>query len=193
MRLLLIAIAYLVIGASANAADIQSSVKATDLPSGKQTTLGLYLTPADAAAALDAEPGILFLDVRDPIEVSFIGHPVPIDAIVPLMTVKTEFDEKKGGYKAVPNRDFVKNVEAIAARDGFGKSHPIFLMCRSGTRSAAAANILAKAGYSNVWSLVEGFEGDRDKAGMRTVNGWRNAGLPWTDKLTADQAWVPSK
>ncbi len=193
MRLLLLVIAYVVVGATAYAADIRSSVKASDLPAAKQTTLGLYLTPADAAAALDAEPGILFVDVRDPIEVSFVGHPAPVDAIVPFKIVKMEFDEKKGAYKEAPNPDFVKNVEAITARDGFGKNHPIIVICRSGNRSASAANALAEAGYTNVWNLVEGFEGDKDKAGMRTVNGWRNAGLPWTYKLTADQAWVPSK
>jgi rhodanese-related sulfurtransferase len=64
-------------------------------------------------------------------------------------------------------------------------------MCRSGGRSAAAANALAKAGYTNVWSLVEGFEGDKDAAGKRTANGWRNAGLPWDYKLTTGQAWLP--
>ena len=39
---------------------------------------------------------------------------------------------------------------------------------------------------------MEGFEGDKDEAGVRSANGWRNAGLPWTYKLTADQAWVPA-
>ena len=59
--------------------------------------------------------------------------------------------------------------------------------------SASAANALANVGYTNVWSLVEGFEGDKDSAGMRAVNGWRNAGLPWSYKLKPSQAWVPAK
>ena len=110
-----------------------------------------------------------------------------------LVHITDEFDRKKGTYKAAPNSRFVTDLNAVMARNGFAKNHPIFVMCRSGDRSAKAADILAKAGYRSVWSLVEGFEGDKDKAGKRTVNGWRNAGLPWTYKLTLDQAWVPSK
>ena len=70
------------------------------------------------------------------------------------------------------------------------KSTPIFLICRSGGRSAVAAKQLIRAGYTNVWNLVEGFEGDKDKAtGARSVNGWRNAGLPWTYKIPAKAGW----
>ncbi len=185
--------AFVVLTASATAGEVRSSVAAADVPEEKRTTLGLYLSPADAAAALEADPGILFLDVRDPIEISFVGHPAPIDAIVPFLVVTHEFDEEKGTYKAVPNSAFVTDVSSVATREGFGKNHPIFVICRSGDRSAKAADALAKAGYTSVWSLVEGFEGDKDKAGMRTVNGWRNAGLAWTYKLDQAQAWVPAR
>ncbi len=193
MRIFYILLATAALAASANAADIRTSVTPTDLSEKKRTTLGLYLSPADAASALEADPSILFLDVRDPIEINFVGHPTPMDAIVPFLIVKHEFDDKKGAYKAVPNPAFVSNVNDVMAREGFEKNHPVFLMCRSGDRSAKAADALAKAGYTSVWSLVEGFEGDKDKSGVRTVNGWRNAGLAWTYKLTPSQAWVPSK
>ena len=193
MRLILLILACLIAASSNGVAEIRSSVKMADLAKHKQTSLGLYLSPADAAAALKANPGILFLDVRDPIEVNFVGHPEPIDAIVPLKLTKLEFDKDKGAYKGVPNADFVKNVDTLMTRQGLGKSHPVFVICRSGSRSAEAANKLAAAGYTNVWNLVEGFEGDKDKSGARAVNGWRNAGLPWTYKLTSDQAWVPSR
>ena len=60
-------------------------------------------------------------------------------------------------------------------------------IARSGDRSAAAANLLAQAGFKSVYSVVDGYEGDlaKDgpKAGQRVVNGWKNAGLPWTYKL----------
>jgi rhodanese-related sulfurtransferase len=193
MRLLYTLLALAALATSANAAEIRSSVAAADLPQNKRTTLGLYLSPADAAAALAADPGILFLDVRDPIEVNFIGHPEPVDAVVPFLIVKLEFNDEKGEYKTAPNANFVANAEAVVAKNGFAKDHPIFLTCRSGDRSASATDALAKAGYTNVWTLVEGFEGDKDKAGKRTVNGWRNAGLPWSYKLSASQAWLPGK
>ena len=92
-----------------------------------------------------------------------------------------------------PNPDFVAQADAIMARENAEKDSPVFVMCRSGGRSAAAAQALTKAGYTNVWNLVEGFEGDKDDAGQRAVNGWRNAGLPWSYKLTPTQAWLPEK
>ena len=139
MRLLFLIVICLAVTTSAGAADFGSSIKGADLPEKKQTTLGLYLSSADAVAALEADPRILFLDVRDPIEVNFVGHPEPIDAIVPFMLFKLVFDKEKGSYKGVPNPDFVKNVDTVVAREGLGKSHPVFVICRSGGRSATAA------------------------------------------------------
>ena len=160
------------------------------VPKAKQTSLGLYLTPKDAALALETNPKILFLDVRDPLEVAFVGHPTPVDAIVPLLLGTHDFDPKTNAYRMVPNTDFVADVRALIEREGLEKSDPIIVMCRSGGRSAAAVEQLAKAGYTAVWNLVEGFEGDQDDAGERAVNGWRNSGLPWTYKLTPEKAWT---
>ncbi len=190
MRSLLVQLALAAATTSAFAGQIQSSVKAADLPKAKLTSLGLYLTSADAASALETDPTILFLDVRDPIEVTFVGHPTPIDAVVPLQIATLEFDANAGAYRMKPNPNFVTDVAAIAARQGLAKQHPIFVMCRSGGRSAAAAQALAGAGYTNVWNLIEGFEGDTNDEGDRSLNGWRNSGLPWTYKLTAEQAWT---
>ena len=172
--------------------EIATSVDAGALPAGKQTPLGLYLTPADAHAALEGDPGILFIDVRDPIEVAFTGHPDPVDAIVPLMLSTHEFSPERGSYAMVPNTGFLAQVEAVRAREGLDKEAPVFVMCRSGGRSAAAAAMLAEAGYTNVWSLIEGFEGDSGPDGQRNVNGWRNAGLPWGYKIDPAAAWQPA-
>jgi len=64
-------------------------------------------------------------------------------------------------------------------------------MCRSGsTRSAPAADALYARGYSNVYSMVDGFEGGKAKSGTekgaRVVNGWKNSELPWGWKLDKD-------
>lgn len=175
---------------AAGAGEIRSSVDAAAVPMGKATPLGLYLRPADAHAALTADPSILFIEVRDPIETSFIGHPDGIDANVPLEIVSHRFDPNAGGYVAETNPDFVAQVDAVAAREGLGRDATVFVTCRSGARSAAAARLLIAAGYTSVWNLVEGFEGDRDKAtGARSVNGWRNAGLPWSYKIRPEAAW----
>lgn len=66
----------------------------------------------------------------------------------------------------------------------------MILMCRSGKRSAKAANMLADAGYTKVYSVVDGYEGDKVKKGedkgKRMKNGWKNAGLPWIYSLDRD-------
>ena len=172
------------------AGEIASSVDASKLPKDKATALGLYLTPGDAHAALLADPGIVFLDVRDPIEVAFVGHPEGADANVPVKLATTRLNEKGDKYRMAPNKDFLAQVEAVMAREGKGKADPVFVMCRSGGRSADAAKLLIEAGYTNVWNLVEGFEGDMDKEkGQRVKNGWKNAGLPWTYKIDPKTAW----
>lgn len=178
---------------TALAGAIESSVDAASLPKKKVTPLGLYLTPADAHAALEADPSIVFIDVRDPIEISYVGHASATDAIVPLKIQTHKFNAKKGGYTYRANENFMAEVDAAVARAGADKSTPIFLICRSGARSATAAKKLIEAGYTSVWNLIEGFEGDKSKAGERTVNGWRNAGLPWSYKIKAEAGWAPSK
>ena len=44
----------------------------------------------------------------------------------------------------------------------------LLLICRSGVRSHYAAEILAEAGFTRVYNVLDGFE-----------KGWRPAGLPW--------------
>lgn len=179
--------------ASATNTGIFSTVDAAKLPKKKQTTLGLYLSSSDAAKALEGNSGIVFLDVRDPIEVGYVGHPAPIDANVPVALAVHEFDVAHGAYKMALAPDFISDVEGILARKNADRNSPVFVMCRSGVRSAAAAQILTDAGFTNVWNLVEGFEGDTDETGGRSINGWRNAGLSWAYKLTPEQAWKPKE
>jgi rhodanese-related sulfurtransferase len=104
------------------------------------------------------------------------------------------WDDKTGEYKRNFNSGFVGQVEDLMKKAGLsGKDARIILMCRSGDRSAKAADLMAKSGYSNVWSAIEGFEGDKakdgDNKGKRTVNGWKNANLPWTYSLDKNKAF----
>ena len=72
------------------------------------------------------------------------------------------------------------------------------VMCRSGGRSAMAVNLLAKAGFTNVYNIIDGMEGDAVEdpdsvfVGQRLVNGWKNAGCPWTYELTGDRLLLPA-
>ena len=116
MKSLAVAVAgCLLLGLPASA-EILSSVDPGLLPDRKHTRLGLYLTAEDAAAALAADPGIVFVDARDPIEIAFVGHPEPIDAIVPFQTATLEFDAGSGEYRMAPNPGFVTQVDALMAR-----------------------------------------------------------------------------
>ena len=159
------------------------------LPEGKKTRLGLYMTAQQAAQHMEAEAGkTLFVDVRTRAEAVFIGMPKVADALVSFADgPQKEWDDKRNGFAMAPNPDFVAQVNGRLADKKLSKQDTVILMCRSGDRSARAADLLAEAGYRQVYSLVEGFEGDLAKdgprAGQRAVNGWKNAGLPWSYQL----------
>jgi len=163
-----------------------------EVPKKKQTTLGLYYTAAEAYDHMQKHGDrTLFIDVRDPIEVNFTGMPAVADANVPLKfadTSKWSMEKKQFGMKTNPN--FVAEVGARLEAKGLTKSDAVIVMCRSGPRSAKAANALAKAGYTKVYNLIEGFEGDAVKEGpnkgQRTLNGWKNAHLPWVPPKSLD-------
>jgi rhodanese-related sulfurtransferase len=176
----------------AAAAEIDSSVDPAALSEKKITELGLYLTAEDAHDALTDDPSIVFIDVRDPHEMAFIGHPLLIDRNVPRKLRTMEFVEKKGTYGWKDNPDFAAEVERVMQAEGLGKDAPVIVMCRSGGRSAMAADALAKAGFTRVWNLVDGFEGGKNEDGVRNVNGWRNAGLPWAYKIDPAKVWRPA-
>jgi len=95
---------------------------------------------------------------------------------------------KKGKkFASKKNKKLVEQVEAALKEKGLSKEDKIIFICRSGDRSATAAKIMDKAGYKNVYTIVTGTEGDKDKeTKKRTVNGWKNAGLPWTYKFKKD-------
>ena len=73
------------------------------------------------------------------------------------------------------NPRFAKELE-----NKVGKDKVILLLCRSGKRSAAAANVAFNAGFESVYNIDQGFEGDLDEHNQRGIfNGWRFHQLPW--------------
>ena len=152
-----------------------------ELPKAKQTSLGLYLTAREAYDKWQADPEtITVLDVRTTEEYLFIGH-APMAWNVPLMSQTHEWNPDKQRFKMQPNTDFVAQVTEFAK-----PTDTILVMCRSGGRSAMAVNLLAEAGFTNVYNITDGMEGDEVKdpasvfQGQRLVNGWKNSGVPWT-------------
>ncbi|MBD3618807.1 MAG: sulfurtransferase [Chromatiales bacterium] len=185
--LLVSVIASLILVVSASLA---VAAQGADVPKKKQTTLGLYMSAKEAYDHMQAQGDkTLFLDVRSHAEVNFLGMPTVADANIPYMQLSewNAFDDKKQSYVMDVNSEFANQVERRLQAKGLGKDDTIIVLCRSGSRSAKAADLLAKLGYTRVYSVLEGYEGDKAKegphAGQRVVNGWRNQGLPWTYKL----------
>lgn len=175
---------------SAETPSVDKPVDPASLADRQRTPQNLYHTPRGAYAALQENADILFVDVRDPIEISFVGHPQGLDKIIPLGLMTHEINPDTNQYRMVNNPDLIAGFDALRHQHGVSRAHPIFVTCRSGGRSAVAARMLHTAGYSNVWNLIEGFEGDKDTKGVRALNGWRNAGLPWGYQLAPGVAWA---
>jgi rhodanese-related sulfurtransferase len=56
----------------------------------------------------------------------------------------------------------------------------VVLICRSGNRSVDAGHALEAAGFTRVFNVLHGFEGELDDNHHRgAMNGWRHEGLPW--------------
>lgn len=159
------------------------------IPAKKQTELGLYLTAKDAYKLKSENSDVIFVDVRTRAEVSFIGMPQISDANIPYMTAEEweNWNDKKKNFKLQLNSEFLLSMEELVKAKGGSKESKIIIMCRSGSRSAKAANLLSKSGYTGVYTVVDGLEGDKAKSGeskgQRVVNGWKNSGLPWSYKL----------
>lgn len=170
-----------------------------NLPEVKRSKVGLYLTPQQAYDMKKKDPrGVAFFDIRTRAEAMYVGWPVDADALVPYVEhpeIMSDWDDKRFMYKLEPNQDFVPEVERRMKELGLGKDAPVILICRSGDRSSKAQDRLQVAGFTRVYSIAEGFEGDLErsgpKAGQRTVNGWKNTGLPWTYKLEKAKMYFP--
>jgi rhodanese-related sulfurtransferase len=121
------------------------------------------VAPAEAWALAQAGIAVL-VDVRTAEERKFVGH-VPGSAHVAWAT----------GTALTRNPRFARELEVKVRKDQVA-----LLLCRSGKRSALAAEVAAKAGFTQVFNVLEGFEGEIDEAQHRgAADGWRFRGLPW--------------
>lgn len=131
------------------------------------------LSPKEAAQFLAERPESVFADVRSSMEFLFVGHPKGALNIAWI-------DEPDWDI----NADFAEDIRKIAkskAPDEIPAHElPILLICRSGVRSLEAGQVLIEAGFTQVYNILEGFEGKLDAHHHRsTLGGWRFHGLPW--------------
>lgn len=177
---------------------IAQAVDPARVPAQKQTKAGLYL---DAREAYELKQKLgdkaLFIDVRTRAEISYIGMPSVADAHIPAFEHPSNaaWDDKSNRFKMEANADFEPELARRLAARQLGKSDVVILICRSGDRTTRAANFLTEQGYGKVYSVIDGFEGDAvaegPQAGQRLLNGWKNAGLPWTYKLDKNKMYLP--
>jgi rhodanese-related sulfurtransferase len=123
------------------------------------------LLPDEAYQLMQSAPGAKLLDVRTKAECDWVGR-VPGAIEIEWVTYP--------GMNRNPN--FQTSLEQQIDKEAL-----LMIICRSGIRSHHAATVAAQAGYTEVFSVVEGFEGDKDVEEHRNIlNGWRAARLPWT-------------
>ncbi|HEY0846721.1 MAG TPA: rhodanese-like domain-containing protein [Noviherbaspirillum sp.] len=134
----------------------------------KQLPYAGAVTPAEAYALLQANPGVKLVDVRTNAERDWVGR---VD-VPEAQHLAVQWNLYPGDTQ---NPDFLAQLGQAAAQDDI-----LLFLCRSGVRSRHAAKLATENGYQSCFDILEGFEGDKDEHGHRnTVGGWRKAGLPW--------------
>ncbi len=148
------------------------------------------ITAQEAYAKVQApDARVLLVDVRDPVEIMFVGFTDAVHINVPyLMVDKTVWDAKKGVFQLTQNPGFVTQIRAALAQRGLGDDAEIITLCRSGSeRGEPSAAFLRANGFPNARFVINGFQGaalkDGPQAGLRIQNGWQNSGLPWANKM----------
>jgi len=126
------------------------------------------LTLEETWAMLQDNDNAVLIDVRTEAEWDHVGIPSLDDVSKTAQFVEWN---REGG---VWNENFVAQAQAALA--GADKDAPIVLLCRSGARSAAAAQALTEVGYSRAYNILGGFEGPGGAGG-----GWKD-NLPSTTR-----------
>jgi rhodanese-related sulfurtransferase len=159
----------------------------------KHTHNGGDVTPSEAYSMVQKDPARTFLiDVRTRAEYEYIGHPVGAYNL-PNKFMTSTVGEK--GYNKVKNENFGKDLLSQFNP----KTDTLIFLCRSGSRSCAAADVAVQAGWpaDKVFNMMGGFEGDKFKNGDSAYNGkriggsWRNEGLPWTYGMDTKLVYQP--
>jgi rhodanese-related sulfurtransferase len=130
--------------------------------------------PAQAWKALKSDPQAQLVDVRTDVEWNFVGVP----------------DLSAAGKQAVlipwqvyPSMQVNGGFAEHLKEAGFAPEQHLYFICRTGGRSAAAAQAAEQAGFPHAYNIIDGFEGPPDTAGHRgTKAGWKAEGLPWRQK-----------
>ncbi|MBN2331849.1 MAG: sulfurtransferase [Deltaproteobacteria bacterium] len=178
----------------------------------QDSTLTANITSLEAYNILMKTADTYLVDVRTPEEYQLIGH-APMAYNIPFMFLSDEFVVKgdkfrgqtagKTRYQYYLNPDFIREVGKK-----FKKTDTLLVTCRSGNRSVPAVDLLVKSGFTKVYNISDGFEGDKFTGRTETekdllpqyssfyghrnvVNGWKFYGLPYTYHLEPKYIYGP--
>jgi rhodanese-related sulfurtransferase len=126
--------------------------------------------PIDSYAALQTNADAVLVDVRTTAEWSYVG--LPDLSEIGKRVIACEWQSFPDGAL---NETFIQDLRDAGVSEGA----PLYFLCRSGVRSAAAATAATAAGLGPAYNVSDGFEGHLDREGHRSVAGWKVAGLPW--------------
>ena len=113
-------------------------------------TLDIGITAQDTYAKVQqADAKVLFVDVRDPVEVMFVGFSDAVHINVPyLMVDRNAWDDKRGVYKLTQNANFVAQIKAALNQRGLDPYAEIITLYRSGSeRGEPSAAFLRANGF----------------------------------------------
>ena len=130
---------------------------------------------AMAWKGLQANPRSQLVDVRTRAEWTYVGIPDlgPLGKRAVLVEWQTFPDQ------SVDPR-FAERLANELKALGVQLDDDLFFICRSGSRSLAAARAMAAAGFRACHNVSGGFEGPLDDERHRgTLFGWKAIGLPW--------------
>ena len=125
----------------------------------------LDVHPRVAYALICAKEDAILIDVRSDVEFLFVGHAKAAIHIPWYQEPKWEV-----------NPHFIKNLRQVAR----SPERPILFICRNGNRSKEAGESAERHGFTQIYNVLHGFEGDLNQNNRRgQLNGWRYEDLPW--------------
>ena len=129
------------------------------------------ISPSDTYAALAANENAVLIDCRTAVEWQFVGTPDLSE-----LDKSAKFIEFQKLPAGTLNPTFIEELEEKVPN----RSTPVYFICRSGARSAAAADLATANGYELAYNVADGFEGPHDEQRHRGAEaGWKASQLPW--------------
>ncbi len=135
--------------------------------------------PNDAYQILQNNQNSILIDVRTNFEWETVGIVDYLSFCNPALFISWQ------NYPDMQiDPDFLVKLESslnekLSSIKNYKNSADLIFLCRTGIRSNAAAELCLKNGYSNLFNIINGFEGDSNQQGQRSlINGWKAQNLP---------------